>query len=303
MIDHGSSGGPLVNLAGEVVGVNSRGQGRGIGFTIPINTAKQVAEDLLDRGRIARGYLGISIQPLHRELASHWGIRDVHGVIVGTVNRGSPAERAGLRVGDIITRFDGQPVRAEKEEDLGQFQRQVARMPVETEVPIEVHREGRRELLRAHLGAQPKVVPDEEESDLGFTVQEVTDILFRTQRLEQREGVLVSFVERGSEADEAGLAIGDLIVAVESTPIATIDDFRNTTGKLPEGRSFLLRALRGDHLRFMLVVPRSSRAAVVQPGPRMRTNSHTGSAVEPGSEDLPGPEPGSTKPGIAAPVE
>lgn len=293
MIDHGSSGGPLMNLTGEVVGVNSRGQGRGIGFTIPINTAKQVAEDLLDRGRIARGYLGISIQPLHRELASHWGIPDVHGVIVGSVNRGSPAEHAGLRVGDIITRLDGEPVRAEKEEDLGQFQRLVARMPVGAEIPIEVYRDGRRERLRAGLGAQPKVVPDEEESDLGFIVQEVTDMLFRSQRLEQREGVLVSFVDRGSEADEAGLVTGDLIVAVESTPIATIEDFRGGMRALPKGRPFLLRALRGDHTRFMLVVPRSSRTTVAQPGPRMRANSHGDGRVEPGD----------TKPGIAEPAE
>src|SRR6516165_1251831 len=102
MIDHGSSGGPLIDLRGEVIGINSRGQGRGIGFTIPIDTAKRVADDLLDQGRIARGYLGVTVQPLGRELARYWGEPNVHGVVVGSVARGSPAERAGISVGDVV---------------------------------------------------------------------------------------------------------------------------------------------------------------------------------------------------------
>src|SRR5512139_1682337 len=118
MIDHGSSGGPLINLRGEVVGINSRGQGRGIGFTIPINTAKRVSGDLLEAGRIARGYLGVAIQPLPRELARYWGEPDVHGVVVGSVTHGSPAESAGIAVGDVLVRIDGDALHAEKEEDL-----------------------------------------------------------------------------------------------------------------------------------------------------------------------------------------
>src|SRR5262245_417975 len=108
MIDHGSSGGPLINLKGEVVGINSRGQGRGIGFTIPIDTAKRVAGDLLDQGRIARGYLGVTLQPLPRELARYWGQPSVHGVVVGSVAHESPAEKAGLEVGDVLIAFDGE---------------------------------------------------------------------------------------------------------------------------------------------------------------------------------------------------
>jgi S1-C subfamily serine protease len=256
MIDHGSSGGPLINLRGEVVGINSRGQGRGIGFTIPINTAKRVSGDLLEAGRIARGYLGVAIQPLPRELARYWGEPDVHGVVVGSVANGSPAESAGIAVGDVLVRLDGESLRAEKEEDLGQFQRLVAQKSVGKQVAIELMRGGERRTVSATLAAQPKYVPDEVETPHGFSVEEVTEASFRGQRLPQREGVLVAFVEPGSEADEAGMERGDLIVEVEKARIATLDDFRRAFVSRRE-RPFLVRALRGDETRFMLIAPRA----------------------------------------------
>lgn len=260
MIDHGSSGGPLINLRGEVVGINSRGQGRGIGFTIPINTAKRVSGDLLDAGRIARGYLGVTIQPLPRELARYWGEPDIHGVVVGSVAHGSPAETAGIAVGDVLVSFDGEPLRAEKDEDLGQFQRLVAQKSVGKDVAIELVRGGARQTLRAKLAVQPKYVADEEETSHGFTVEEVTEATFRGQRLPQREGVLISFVEPGSEADEAGMERGDLIVEVEKDPIVTLADFRRVI-VAKKDKPFLVRALRGDDTRFMLVNPRGKAEA------------------------------------------
>ena len=258
MIDRGSSGGPLVNLKGEVLGINSRGQGRGIGFTIPINTAKRVASDLLDEGRIARGYLGVSIQPLDRELARYWELPQIHGVIVNGVVDDSPAAEAGMEVGDILLRFDGEAIRAEKDEDLGQFQRLVAGSVVGKKVKIDVLREGERETLKATLGVQPKVVPDEEETDFGFTVQEVTDHLFRLHRLDSRAGVLVFFVEPGSEAAEAGLARGDLVQRLNEQPVSDIGSFREALSTLVPDASFLVQVQRGDNVRFVLVVPRSS---------------------------------------------
>jgi serine protease Do len=255
MIDHGSSGGPLLNLKGRVVGVNSRGQGRGIGFTIPINTAKRVVSDLLGEGRIARAYLGVSVQPLDRELARYWDIPRVHGVVIGAVTPGSPAENAGLQVGDIVTHIDAEPVRAEKDEDLGVFQRKIAQMLPGDDVRLRLRRGTDERDLTIQLDRQPKVVPDEEETDFGFTVQELTLGLFRKHRLRTREGVLVSFVERGSEAAEAQLSNGDLIVSLEDRPIATIEDFRAALETLPAGREFLLKALRGDETRFLLVRP------------------------------------------------
>jgi serine protease Do len=258
MIDRGSSGGPLVNLRGEVVGINSRGQGRGIGFTIPINTAKQVAADLLREGSIARAYLGVAIQPLDRELARHWGIPEVEGVIVNGVAEDSPAAKAGLRAGDILRRFDGHVVKAEKEEDLGRFQRMVATSKVGQEVDVELLREGKAERVRLSLAEQPKVVPDEEETPFGFTVQEVTEHLVRKHRLDRRAGVVVSFVERGSEGEEAGMVPGDLIQHLEDRPVPDIDGFREALGAMNGERPFLIRARRGTDPRFMLIVPRNA---------------------------------------------
>ena len=240
-----------------MVGINSRGQGRGIGFTIPINTAKRVSGDLLDAGRIARGYLGVTIQPLPRELARYWGEPNVHGVVVGSVAHDSPAEPAGLAVGDVLMRFDGEPLHAEKDEDLGQFQRLVAQRSVGSDVAIEVLRGGERKTLHATLSAQPKFVPDEEETGNGFTVEEVTEASFRGQRLPQREGVLVSFVERGSEADEAGMERGDLIVEIEKAPVRRSTSSAARPSTLPSDKPFLVRALRGDDTRFLLVSPRA----------------------------------------------
>jgi S1-C subfamily serine protease len=261
MIDRGSSGGPLVNLRGQVIGINSRGQGRGIGFTIPIDTAKRVAQDLLVDGGIARGYLGVSIQPLERELAEYWKLDGVDGVIVNGVVEGSPAQSAGLAVGDVILRFGDEAIHGEKEEDLGQFQRLIAMADVGKRVEIEVLRGGERKKLVATLGPQPKVVPDEEETPFGFTVQEVTDNLFRLHRLDSRRGVLVSFVERGSEAAEAEMTEGDLIERIDERPVVDIASFREALGAVDRTRAFLVRARRGPDTRFLLIVPRKPEGA------------------------------------------
>jgi S1-C subfamily serine protease len=256
MIDRGSSGGPLVNLSGEVVGINSRGQGRGIGFTIPINTAKRVARDLLEEGRIARGYLGVAVQPMGRELAEHWDLEDVHGVVITSVVTGSPAEAAGIEVGDILSRFDGEQVKAEKDEDLGEFQRMVALQPVGARVPLELFRDRKPIRIEAILSVQPKVVPDEETTDFGFNVQELTEGLYRVHQLRSRDGVMVSFVERGSEAAEAGLNQGDVIREVGGRPVVDIQGFRDTIATLDGELPFLVQVTRGTDTRFMLVVPR-----------------------------------------------
>ena len=252
MIDRGSSGGPLVDLDGRVVGINSRGQGRGIGFTIPIDTALEVARDL-EAGRIERGYMGITLQALDRELADYFGLPDTTGAVVNSVIDESPASRAGLEPGDIITAFNGVAIETEKEEDLGIFQRLVAAVEPGTKVPVRVLRKGKARKLPVAIGNQPKVVPAEEESDAGFHVQEITANLARQQRLDTDRGAFVHFVERGSPAAEAGLRVGDVIRRIEKDEVDDLDDFRRAMQRA-DGRSrFLITARRGEETKFLLV--------------------------------------------------
>jgi serine protease Do len=252
MIDRGSSGGPLVDLEGRVVGLNSRGQGRGIGFTIPIDTALEVAEQIR-AGRIERGWLGITMQPLDRELAAYFGIPDAAGVVVNSVSADSPAARAGLRTGDLVTSFAEEAVEAEKEEDLGSFQRRVAGVAPGTKVALAILRDGRPRRLEVEIGTQPKVEPEEEESDLGFHVQEITEDLYRAQRLPTRRGAFVSFVASGSPAAEAGLVPGDVVERVEGQGVADLDDFRAALAAVEGLERFLVTTRRAEETKFLLV--------------------------------------------------
>jgi serine protease Do len=261
MIDRGSSGGPLVDLDGRVVGLNSRGQGRGIGFTIPIDTAREVMAQL-ESGGIERGYLGITLQALDRDLADYLGLGDTTGVLVNHVVAGSPADRAGLAAGDVITTFQGTAVEAEKEEDLGGFQRQVSRVAPGTRVSLRYLRGGEAKTTELEIGEQPKLDGAEQQTDLGFHVQEITVQLARAHRLDSTEGAFVTFVADGSPAREADLRTGDVVVQIEDREIRSLDDFREAIREVAPLSRFLVRARRGDDLKFLLLV-----RGAVPPGP------------------------------------
>jgi serine protease Do len=252
MIDFGSSGGPLVDLEGHVIGINSRGQGRGIGFTIPIETALGVVKQL-EGGGIARGYLGITMQPLDRELADYFGIPSVTGVVVNSVEQDTPAARAGLRTGDIITEFDGVRIEAEEEEDLGSFQRLVAAGAPGQKVRLRLLRGGKERSLQVELASQPTFDPAEEESDVGIHVREITPLLAREQRLATEKGAWVQFVVRGSPASEADVQIGDVIERIEDHDVADLEDFRGAMRAVEDRTRFLIQARRGDETKYLLV--------------------------------------------------
>jgi serine protease Do len=252
MIDRGSSGGPLVDLEGRVVGINSRGQGRGIGFTIPIDTALEVANKL-EAGGIERGYLGVSLQPLNRDLADYFGQADLTGAVVSSVIEDSPAERAGLETGDIITSFNELSVESEKDEDLGNFQRRVAAVEPGREASLEVVRKGKLRRVSVRIGTQPHVEPDEAESNSGFQVLEITKNLMRGHRLGTDRGAFVFFVAPGSPAAEAGLMVGDVVERIEAHAIGDLDDFRQAMERVASEQRFLITARRGEETRFLLV--------------------------------------------------
>jgi S1-C subfamily serine protease len=255
MIDQGSSGGPLVDLEGRVLGINSRGQGRGIGFTIPIDVVREVMEQL-EAGGIERGFLGITLQPLDRDLADYFGLSDTTGVVVNSVLEGSPAAAAGLRPGDVITHFAGAAVEAEKDEDLGAFQRLVAAVaPGESAALVIARAGGERREATIRVGTQPKLDAAEAESELGIHVQEITANLVRDHRLDSDAGAFVVHVVRGSPAREAGLRVGDVIVRIEDRDVADLDDFRREIARVSSAPRFLITARRGEETKFLLVKP------------------------------------------------
>jgi serine protease Do len=257
LIDRGSSGGPLVDLDGRVVGINSRGQGRGIGFTIPIDTAREVMAQL-DNGGIERGFLGVSLQPLDRDLAEHLGLGETTGVLISYVVPKSPADRAGLQTGDVITRFEGREIEAEEDEDLGGFQRLVASAAPGKSVELAYLRDGHAAKTQIQIGEQPKIEGEEVETPVGFHVKEITPNLAREHRLTSTVGAFVTFVANGSPASEAGLRTGDVIVRIESADVASLDEFRGAISSVDMKHKFLLRARRGEELRFLLITPRAT---------------------------------------------
>jgi len=261
MIDRGSSGGPLVDLEGRVVGINSRGQGRGIGFTIPIDTALEVAAEL-EAGGIERGYLGITLQPLDRDLAEYFGHPDLTGAVVNSVIEDSPAARGGLRTGDIITHFKGIPIESEKEEDLGDFQRLVASVEPDEKVELGILRDHKPRTLHVKIGTQPTVEPAEAETDVGFHVREITATLVRDHRLATDHGAFVFFVARGSPAEEAGLFVGDVVERIEGEDVKDLEGFRTAMQHVADKGRFLITTRRGEETKYLLV-----KRGVAEPAP------------------------------------
>ncbi|MBD3170402.1 MAG: PDZ domain-containing protein [candidate division Zixibacteria bacterium] len=254
VIDPGSSGGPLVNLRGEVIGINSIGYGRGQGFTIPINIAKEVRGKLEATGTIDRGWIGIITQPLSREYAKYFGDDDLEGILVAEVFEDSPAEKAGLRSKDIIISFEGEKVSAEKEDDLNSFSQMVSSSEVGSVKSLELIRDSRKKRLKVEIGLQPKVEAEEKEfNELGLTVKEVTESMYRQYSLGTKEGVFVQYAEVGGVAGKANIEMGDIIIEVEGERVKGLEDF-TVEIKANEDKDFvLLRLLRGKNRLFALL--------------------------------------------------
>ena len=257
-INPGNSGGPLINLHGEVVGVNtaifSRGGGNiGIGFAIPINIVKQLLSQLRDEGKVTRGWLGVVIQDVNAEMAEALGLEEARGALVTNVLQGSPAEAAGMQVGDVIVTFDGSPVMASSELPLI-----VARTPVGNTVDVVIQRDGRAAALRvtvAKLGDDEVVVALEDDNDLGLTVRDA-QARFRSGS-QGRRGVVVTDVESGSPAETAGIRAGDVILEIDRKRVDSVQDFRRVVGGLDKGTGILFLVRREDTTLFLaLRLPR-----------------------------------------------
>ncbi len=257
-INPGNSGGPLVDIDGRVVGMNtaifSRSGGyMGIGFAIPSNIVKVIADQLIDRGEVIRGYLGIVIQPLTSDLARSFGVEPGKGILVAQVADDTPAARAGIEQGDVIVAFDGQPV-----SDVGRFRNRVALTPPGKEVSLTVLRDGQRrevtvEIGRRDQGAALAEGGLEKARELGMTVQDLTPELARRFSVGRDRGVVVTEVRPGSVAALAGIEPGTVILQVDRHPVGDVRDFRRAIGAASKEKGLLLLVRKGDVQRYVVL--------------------------------------------------
>jgi serine protease Do len=254
-INPGNSGGPLISMNGEVVGINTAilAEGKGIGFAIPINMAKEIAPQLQERGHVARGWLGVSIQEVTPELAKSLSLKEKKGALVAQVTAGSPAEKAGIEQGDVIVEFGGKEVADSK--DLPQI---VATTPVGKDVTVKLLRNGQimdRQVKVGEMeekGVKVSSVPASHKS-LGITVQNLTPEIARQLSLKKDTGVVVTGVEPGSPAEEAGIQTGDVIQQVNRKQVKNVEDFGQKVEKAKDQESVLLLLQRGQNNLFAAV--------------------------------------------------
>ena len=244
-INPGNSGGPLFNLDGEVVGVNSQifsrtGGFMGLSFAIPIDVAMDVADQLREKGRVSRGWLGVLIQDVTRELAESFGMDKPQGALVARVLDASPAKRAGFEVGDILLSFDERAI--ERSSDLPPI---VGRTRVGREVAVDILRGGESMTLMVttdELPAEDELQvaaagsPDDvEETKLGIVVRDMTEEERASVDIAE-QGVVVSGISAGP-AERAGIRTGDLILMLNNQNVANSDDFERLAADLPQGKA------------------------------------------------------------------
>ncbi len=238
-INFGNSGGPLVNLRGEAIGVNTaiNPSGQGIGFAIPINMARNVSAQLIEKGRVQYGFMGIRLQELNREIAQGRGLDIERGILVTEVLQDTPADRAGLIQGDVIVEYDDNPVR-----DSERFRLMVGNTVVGKEVPLKVVRNGKTKNMRITLAERepPEEVvasaPQTGESWLGLQVDDVRSVEARERFGLSRgqDGVVVIDVETGSPSHEAGIREGDVITEVYSQRVDSLKEYVEISRKLKD---------------------------------------------------------------------
>jgi serine protease Do len=249
-VNPGNSGGPLFNLRGEVVGINSQiysrsGGYQGVSFAIPIDVAMEVADQLKTSGKVARGWLGVVIQEVTSDLAESFGLDRARGALVAEVQEDSPAAKGGIQVSDVVLRFDNKAV-----ENSGDLPRLVANVKPGSKVPVQVWRKGTTKELSVAVGE----FPDEGKMTYGPKSQKsfsrgglVLSELSREQRRELKVSTGLLVEESTGDAVRAGIRVGDIILAVNNTEVSTVEQFRKLIAAVPVGKSAAVLVRRGDN--------------------------------------------------------
>lgn len=246
-INPGNSGGPLFNAEGKVIGINTAivAGGQGIGFAIPVNMAKDVLSQLEEKGKVTRGWLGVTMQPMSPELAKSFGLEGEKGALVTDVVKDGPAANAGLRSGDIILEFDGKKIN-----EMSELPRLVAAEPIGKAVKIKVLREGKPREFTVSVGRLAESGDENNQQTagdaFGLTVRELTKDLAARLGLKESRGVVVTGVKQGSIAEFGGFQSGDIILEIGGKAVATVLDYEKLIKEYGKGDvvRFLLR--RGD---------------------------------------------------------
>ncbi len=255
-INPGNSGGPLFNLRGEVIGINTAiiNFAQGIGFAIPSNMTKQVIQQLIARGKVVRGWLGVGIQPLTPELAKKFGVTEGEGILVNEVFEKDPAAEAGIKPGDIILTIDGSVV-----DSPNKLSRLIGALPPGAAPKIEVIRDFTRHILtvplseRRDTAVMASLPQSRTEVKLGLDLQDLSAGLADKFKLRESRGVLITKVDPGSLAHAEGLREGDLIKEVNRADIASVGEFTSAIAKVRRGDTVLLRVLRENRAFYVVL--------------------------------------------------
>jgi serine protease Do len=256
-INPGNSGGPLINLRGEVVGINTAifsqsGGNIGIGFAIPTNLVKELLPNLKDNGKVVRGYLGVTIQKITPEIAESLGMKQSSGALVADVAKAGPAERAGIKTGDVIVKFNGKEIK-----DSGELPLLAARTAPGKQAQLKILRNGKELTLPLTVGEfrEREVVAAAENGGLGLAVQPVTASMAAELGLERAEGLVITSIKPGSPAEEAGLQRGDVIAEINRRPVRNLSDYNRAVEKIEKGKSLLFLVRRGEGSLFLALKP------------------------------------------------
>ena len=255
-INFGNSGGPLINLKGEVIGINSAivAGGQGIGFAIPINMAKDFLPQLKDKGKVTRGYLGVLIQTLTPDLAESMDLKVKEGALVSQVIPGGPAEKAGIKVGDVVVEFDGKKITSHHD-----LPATVAITPIGKKAKVMIIRDKKEKEIFIEVGELKDEQMAQAEADrapenrLGIEAQELTPEIAQELEVKDRRGVVITEVTPGSPAEEIGLRQGDIIRQINRKPIQGLADYQALLAKAEKGKSILFLIEREKQTFFIVL--------------------------------------------------